>query len=123
MTNHFPTMWTTRRNQAGRRGISCYLKVLFCLRRLDADPSLDDINDSSKLTPETLRQYFLSFFEHILELYGSKFLDRRPSKLTLMEKNIRRMALPDVLMVSTAAKRGAGKDPGSSWGCERGLFI
>ena len=59
--------------------------MLACLRKLGTARPLDDIDDSAQMASETLRQYFRKFNECLIELYGGRFLNRRPSTSELVD--------------------------------------
>lgn len=85
LVEHFPGIWATQYNAARKRGITSQIKVLACLRKLGTARPLDDFDESAQMESETLRQYFRKFTECLIELYGVRFLNRRPSTSELVE--------------------------------------
>lgn len=85
LVERFPEIWATRYNAARKRGIPSQVKVLVCLRKLGTARPLDYLDGSAQMGAETLRQYFRTFNECVIELYGDRFLNPRPSTSELAE--------------------------------------
>ena len=96
LVEHFPDIWATQCNAARKRGIPSQIKVLACLRKLGTARPLDDLDERAQMGSETLRQYFRKFNECLIELYGGRFLNRRPStsELVNIERRYSRAGFP-----------------------------
>lgn len=54
-------IWSTRVNAANRKGDPTELKVMDCLRYLGTGRSFQEMDDSARMTAETLRYYIKHF--------------------------------------------------------------
>lgn len=83
LLQHNPGVWGRKTDCCGHRGIDPEVKVLACLRYLGTGRAMDDIDDSSRMSAESVRVYLRHFVEDIEELYGSQYLNRRPTRVEL----------------------------------------
>lgn len=72
-------VWDMRRDAANREGIPPEIKVLAVLRYLGTGRALDDLDDSCRMSAETVRQYVVHFCRDIIDMFGEQYLNRRPN--------------------------------------------
>lgn len=80
LTSNYPEVWVIRRNAAGREVVPPGIQLMACLRILGTGRSYDDLDDGSRMSRETLGQYFRSFCRCIRNIYNKLFLNRLPTK-------------------------------------------
>ena len=68
-----------------RPGNPTDIKILFCLRRLSEGISYDSFVDQKYLSEETGWQYFKTFCEDIIEIYGEQYLLRWTTALEIQD--------------------------------------
>ena len=66
--------WHTKLIGGNRPGKRTDIKILFCSRRLSEGNSYDSFDDQTYISEETGRQYFRTFCEDIIEIYGEQYL-------------------------------------------------
>ena len=76
LVKYNPRIWTQRRNAAGKLGACGEVKILACLRFLGTGRATDDIDDSARMSEESLRQYIKLFCDDIIALYSDIFLSK-----------------------------------------------
>lgn len=96
LLQHCPFVWATRRNAARVRGVLSQVKVMTCLRILCAGSANNDKDLVTCIGAETARVYFKTFCKHVVEVYGSKYLNQRPTQdeLQLIERNYSKLGIP-----------------------------
>ena len=77
--------WHTKMIGGNRPGKPTDIKILFCLRRLSEGNSYDSFDDQTYISEETGRQYFRTFCEDIIDIYGEQYLFRWPTALELQD--------------------------------------
>lgn len=83
LVEHCPWYWGTRRVVGNRTGIDSAVKVLACLRILRTGEAYDGLDESARIGEETVRLYFRQFWQDLIEIYGKRFLNRRPTEVEL----------------------------------------
>ena len=79
--------WGRRRNAAGKFGACTEVKVMACLRYLGTGRSTDDIDDSARMSSESIRQYVRRFTTDIVAIHKGTYLSRpNQSELETIEK-------------------------------------
>ena len=63
-----------------KKGKRTEIKVIECLRILGSNCALDNIDEKSCMSAESVRYYLFYFPNHIGEMYGNQFFNRRPNK-------------------------------------------
>jgi hypothetical protein len=79
----FPEEFSRKAVACGRRGHETFQKILVSLRRLGSARRFDDLDDSARMSEESSRQATRTFVKRVIELYGPRYLNRRPSSLEL----------------------------------------
>ena len=74
-----PQNWATLRCGFGRNGIPTDSKLLASLLRLTFSASFDYMDHICFMSEESAVVYFRKFCEDICEIYGERFLNRRPT--------------------------------------------
>ncbi len=77
---HNPSYWPQRRRGFGPLGHTAEQRVLSALRILSTGCSYDILDDVSLMSEEAVREAFQCFCNDVIEIYGDKFLNRRPTK-------------------------------------------
>lgn len=66
------------RDAFGRAGHSSHQKILCSLRRLGNGLSFSQLDDMSRMSPESQREYFYKFLVAVVRRFGALFLNREP---------------------------------------------
>ena len=91
-----PENWETKVNGIGFAGKPTDVKLLSCLRILSSGTTADSLDDATRMSEEIGRQYFRDFLNDVIEIYGDRYLNRRPTETELegIEQKYRRIGLP-----------------------------
>ena len=69
----------TRKDAKGVPGHKPWQKILSSLRGLATGRSFDDLDDHSRMSAESSRQYFFIFLRAMVTTFGDRYLNRHPS--------------------------------------------
>ena len=78
-------VFQTRRNAAKKVGIQSEVKVLACLQVLGSGCAIENLDESSQMSRESIRAYLKKFCVALIEMYGDDYLNRRPSPKELQD--------------------------------------
>ena len=91
-----PENWETKTNGIGFAGKPTDVKILSCLRILSSGTTADSLDDASRMSEEIGRQYFRTFLDDVIEIYGKRYLNRRPNEEELndVQEKYKKIGLP-----------------------------
>lgn len=82
-----------------RVGASSWQKILVALRRLADRTSFESLDDQSRMSAESQRQFFMPFLKTMRRCYGPEFLNRRPmyAELKALEREYAGKLFPECI--------------------------